>query len=134
MSFQDPSPPTFVTAARDSYPDTARTFASLTEFVSALPPRIASREHDFGLTWRDRSAAYRAAWIEDTGELYVVQLGEPEDGGGHVELLAAGASLERTRRALLGWRTRCGREDSLTWLRSASGQLDAHDAVVPAPG
>jgi hypothetical protein len=134
MSFQDQTPPTFVEAVPGSYPKTARTFASLTEFAAAMPPRIASRERDFGLAWRDGAAVYRAAWIEDTGELYVVQLGDPEHGGGHVEVLAARASLERTRRALLGWRAWCGREDSLAWLRSACRELDADDAVVPAPG
>jgi hypothetical protein len=123
MTFLESTPPTFATAAPGSYPDTPSTFGSLTVFAGARPARIASRERDFGLAWRDGAAVYRAAWVEDTGELYVVQLGEPQEGGGHVELLAVGAGLEQTRRALLGWRTWCGREGSLDWLRRRAERL-----------
>jgi hypothetical protein len=72
-----------------SYPDGPNTYASLDEFVRADPARLTSREVDFGVLWRERSSAsrsYRAAWIEQTGELYVVQAGEPGEGGGHVEV------------------------------------------------
>jgi hypothetical protein len=136
MAFLDVTPPTFVTAAAGSYPDGAGSFASLTDFEQATPARASSREHDFGLAWRDGAAVYRAAWIVDTGELYVVQLGEPEDGGGHVELLATTGDLEQVRRALLGWRTACGREGSLEWLRqTVRRRLPAPDTTGrrPAP-
>ena len=60
---------------------------------------------------------YRGAWIADTGERYIVQLGPPEHGGGHAELLSTGAGLEQLRAALSGWRAACGRDRSLEWLR-----------------
>jgi hypothetical protein len=122
MAFLDTTLPTFVTAEPGSYPDTAATFASITAFTSAAQARISSRERDFGLAWRDGGAVYRAAWIADTGELYVVQLGSPATGGGHVELLVAGASMERVARALAGWRDVCGRPDSMAWLRERAAR------------
>lgn len=117
MAFMDPTPPTFMAAAPGSYPETAATYGSVTEFVGMRPERVASRERDFGLAWRDGPAVYRAAWIADTGELYVVQLGAPAHGGGHVELLAAGADIDLVQRALAGWHVACGAEESLAWLR-----------------
>jgi hypothetical protein len=136
MTSLEPTSPTFVTAASGSYRNGAATFPSLTEFTRARPARARSRERDYGLAWRDGTNVYRAAWIADTGELYIVQLGDPEDGGGHVELLATGGDLEQTRRALLGWRTACGREESLGWLRERAGdRLPAPDTTrqQPAP-
>jgi hypothetical protein len=133
-----PQPPPFMTAAPGSYPDGPNSFASLTEFTRARPARIESRERDYGLAWRDGAAVYRAAWVADTGELYIVQLGAPEDGGGHVELLATGAGVEQTERALSGWRAACGREASLDWLRARAGRRlpgpAAADPRAPALG
>ena len=117
MAFMEPTPPTFVEATPGSYPETAATYGSITEFAAARPARIASRERDFGLAWRDGPAVYRAAWVADTGELYVVQLGAPAHGGGHVELLAEGADIDLVQRALAGWRVACGADGSLEWLR-----------------
>ena len=134
MTSLEPTSPTFVTAASGSYRNGAATFASLTEFTCARPERVQSRECDYGLAWRDGPNVYRAAWIADTGELYIVQLGEPEDGGGHVELLATGGDLEQTRRALLGWRSACGHEESLSWLRERAGRrLPAPDTTRQRP-
>jgi hypothetical protein len=79
--------------------------------------RIRSQERDFGLLWRDGSALYRAAWIEDTGELYIVQLGPPSAGGGHVELLAV-ADFQQLEQALAGWRDMIDQPNSLQWLRA----------------
>ena len=53
------------------------------------PARRGSRERDVGLFWRSRRGpTFRAAWVRDTGELYLFQhaLGGP--GGGSVHLLA----------------------------------------------
>jgi hypothetical protein len=82
-----PDPPR---AAPGSYAEGRDTYASLDDFLAADQRRLASRETDFGLHWRgdDGNTTYRAAWIEATGELYVVQSGSPLDGGGHVEVLA----------------------------------------------
>jgi hypothetical protein len=94
-----------------------RTFLSLGAFYASDPARRASRERDVGLFWRSsKGPTYRAAWVRDTGELYLFQhaLGGP--GGGSVHLVAPTfAELELDLR-LEGWRDVCGREGSLEWL------------------
>jgi hypothetical protein len=115
-------PPPLVRAASGSYPRGPDTYASLIDFATADARRLTSRERDLGLVWCDGERLFRAAVVEDTRELYVVQLGPPGDGGGHVEVLgtvAAGADLEGM---LDGWREAARRPDSLRWLRA---QLDA---------
>jgi hypothetical protein len=109
-------PPSLISAEPGSYPDDGSSYPSLLEFARARLPRIHSRERDFGLRWGNGTAIYRAAWIEDTGELYIVQLGPPASGGGHVRLLAAGADLEQVERALAGWQDIIDDSASLNWL------------------
>lgn len=103
-------------AAPGSYPPGPRTYSSIAAFVRGNPARLHSPEIDLGLHWHDRETLYRAAWIEDTGELYVVQLGAPEQGGGHVEVLAAGLEREALEAALSGWQEAHERQQ-LQWLR-----------------
>ena len=70
-----------------------------------------------GLWWRDRADGllHRAAWVSDTGELYLVRLGPVEEGGGEVE----------------GWREQCGGPRSLTWLRErARGHRERSTPLV----
>ncbi len=100
-------------------------YPSLSSFYLADQRRVASREVDVGLWWREGAdgALHRAAWVRDTGELYLVRLGSPADGGGAVELLATVADEERLQRALRGWRERCGQADSLSWLRERAASL-----------
>ena len=108
-----------------SYPDGPDAYASLDDFVRADPARLASREVDFGVLWRERSSAsrsYRAAWIERTGELYVVQAGSPGEGGGHVEVLGT-TDRAGVESALQGWQDQCRREGSLAWIRSRARRL-----------
>jgi hypothetical protein len=94
-------------------------YRSLANFYTADERRIHSRELDMGLWWRDRADGplHRAAWVNDTGELYLVRLGPEGDGGGRVELLATVADRERLEALLEGWRERCGELRSLSWLR-----------------
>jgi hypothetical protein len=120
----DSSPPTprdlppVPSADPGSFPRSATTYRSLADFLRERPQRRRSRERDVGLRWRDGHALYRAAWIEDTGELYLVQLGATGDGGGHVELLAGGLDHARMEAAVAGWRQAQDRDDhSLEWLR-----------------
>jgi hypothetical protein len=84
-------------AAAGTYEERTPTYRSVGAFVGERRQRLYSRERDMGLRWRDGTAIYRAAWIEDTGELYLVQLGTPDEGGGHVELLAAGLNSSSRR-------------------------------------
>jgi hypothetical protein len=115
-------PPPLMRAASGSYAVSPDTYASLIDFAATDARRLTSRERDLGLVWRDGERLFRAAVVEDTRELYVVQLGPAGQGGGHVEVLgtvAPGADLDGM---LDGWREVARRRDSLRWLRA---QLDA---------
>jgi len=110
-------------------------YESLARFYNADERRLRSREHDVGLWWRDGpdGPLHRAAWVSDTGELYLVRLGPAADGGGRVEVLASVAERELLERMLAGWRERCGQPRSLRWLReraSLTTRASADDARV----
>jgi hypothetical protein len=94
-------------------------YGSLASFYGADPRRVRSRELDIGLWWRERADGplHRAAWVSDTGELYLVRLGPLEDGGGEVEVLATVAEHMWLQSVLDGWREQCGGPRSLVWLR-----------------
>jgi hypothetical protein len=102
-------------------------YRSLVNFYTADERRIRSRELDVGLWWRDRAEdpLHRAAWVADTGELYLVRLGPEADGGGRVEVLATIADRARMEHLLEGWRERCGEPSSLSWLRRRAGRGSA---------
>ena len=110
-------------------------YRSMARFYAADPRRRASRERDVGLWWRDAADGplHRAAWVCDTGELYLVRLGPSEEGGGEVELLARVEDGERLERALAGWRERCGAPRSLSWLRERARRLSGRVRVA-TPG
>lgn len=118
-------------APAGSFEQNSATYASIVEFIDERRQRLYSRERDVGLRWRDGAAIYRAAWIEDTRELYLVQLGEPDRGGGHVELLAAGLEIEELQEAMLGWREAQDEgDDSLDWLRDRVRRLTAREGAM----
>jgi len=111
-------------ASDDDRPSAAR-YPTLVAFYSAEPKRLTSRERDVGLWWRSGTDGpmHRAAWVQDTGELYLVRLGPASDGGGAVEVLAHADDAEALERALSGWRERCGMPGSLGWLRTRAARL-----------
>ena len=85
--------------------------------------RLTSREIDFGVLWRDGAdSSYRAAWIEETGELYVVQAGQPSIGGGHVEVLGV-TDRVGVEAALEGWQTPAREHASVAWIRRRAAAL-----------
>ncbi len=94
-------------------------YESLARFYNADERRVRSRELDVGLWWREAADGplHRAAWVSDTGELYLVRLGPAADGGGRVEVLARVEDRELLEGVLDGWRERCGEPRSLQWLR-----------------
>jgi len=116
----------------------AARYGSLHSFYTADQRRVHSRECDVGLWWRESANGplHRAAWVRDTGELYLARLGPPEQGGGRVEVLAIVAELEQLEQALAGWRKRCGEPQSLAWLRERAkglgGRVRARRAQVTA--
>ena len=72
----------------------ARTYLSLGAFYASDPARRNSRERDVGLFWRSRQGpTYRAAWVRDTGELYLFQHALGARGGGSVHLLEPALEL-----------------------------------------
>jgi hypothetical protein len=105
-------------AERVSYP-------SLASFYSADSRRVASRELDVGLWWREHAQGplHRAAWVRDTGELYLVRLGSEQEGGGAVEVLADVSERDVLERAFEGWREHCGEPGSLGWLRARARRV-----------
>jgi hypothetical protein len=95
----------------------ARTYLSLGAFYASDPARRGSRERDVGLFWRSRSGpSFRAAWVCDTGELYLFQHALGGRGGGSVHLLTPPMDEAELERRLAGWPDVCGREGSLEWL------------------
>src|SRR6201986_62514 len=81
-------------------------YRSLSGFYTDDPRRARSAERDVGLWWREGAEGplHRAGWVKETGELYLVRLGPPEQGGGEVELLATVVDRARPDDALRGWR------------------------------
>ena len=110
-----------------------RRYPSLVAFYNAEPRRVSSREMDVGLCWRQDQDGplHRAAWIQETGELYLVRSGPPAEGGGGVEVLASTATRERLDEVLGGWREQCGEPRSLQWLRARAERLGGR--VVRSP-
>ncbi len=97
--------------------ETTRFYTSLHAFYAADDRRRSSRERDFGLMWRGRrDATYRAAWVPETGELYIIRNGHPLAGGGTVEVAERRFGLGELHAVLSGYQDVCGRRGSLGWL------------------
>lgn len=129
-------------AARRVHQRQRQRYRSLASFYTADDRRIRSRERDVGLWWREGTEGplHRAAWVSDTGELYLVRLGPADGGGGQVEVLATVRHSWQLEELLAGWRERCGEPHSLSWLReraalspsaSEGGDPDRHRGGAP---
>jgi hypothetical protein len=95
----------------------SRSYLSLAAFYASDPARRPSRERDIGLFWRSRrGTSFRAAWVRDTGELYLFQHALGARGGGSVHVLDPAMDEAELERRLAGWPDVCGREGSLEWL------------------
>jgi hypothetical protein len=98
----------------------SRTYLSLAAFYAADPRRRDSRERDVGLWWRSvRGPTYRAAWVQDTGELYLFQHALTGPGSGSVHVMAERFDSAELERRVDGWRDHVGRSGSLEWLMEA---------------
>ena len=89
---------------------TTTTYLSLGAFYAEDKRRDISREHDLGLWWLGddwHAPRFRAAWVAQTGELYLMQH-EGTAGGGRVDVVANAATLEEIEQRLDGWRAGVG--------------------------
>jgi hypothetical protein len=92
---------------------------TLGEFYASDPQRAHSREVDYGNLWREFAPVptYRVEWLPATGELYAVELSEPDERKDPVEVLGALWSRPQVEACLAGWAERCGGQRSLLWVR-----------------
>jgi hypothetical protein len=111
---------------------TTLTYPSLSIFYGKDGRRAASREHDLGLWWRTGPCgpSFRAAWVEETGEIYLVQY-EGVRGGGHVEVLGRRESLEQVRGELDGLERVVGEPGSVNWLRGRLSRFPGISQTAP---
>jgi hypothetical protein len=111
------------------------TYLSLDAFYAADPRRAASREIDTGLWWSglgSHAPTFRAAWVQATGELYVMQHAGTL-GGGRVDVLATVAGEDALHERVAGWQRVCGEEGSLRWLLDRADHVPAHLRRAAAP-
>jgi hypothetical protein len=93
------------------------TYPSLDAFYAADARRRRSRERDIGLAWRARAGhSFRAAWVQETGEVYLCKHGDPDCGGGIVLVLPRRFGAREVEPVFDGYRGVCGRPGSLAWL------------------
>ena len=103
-------------------PTISRSFPSLDAFYLDDRRRRFSRERDVGLFWRGREGdSFRAAWVQETSEVYLFRHGHEQDGGGTVHVLARRFGLGELHRELKGYAAVCGRRDSLRWFLDRLG-------------
>jgi hypothetical protein len=100
------------------------TYPSLGAFYLADRRRARSRERDVGLWWRSdgpHAPTFRAAYVEATGELYVMQH-EGTAGGGQIEVLGRFRSFAELHRLVQRWEEVCGEPGSIDWLLARVSQ------------
>ena len=109
----------------------AESYPSLEAFYAADSRRRHSRERDVGLLWRDRgNAAFRAAWVQGTGEVYLFMYERVDGSGGTVDVLDRRFGLRDLLRTFAGYRDVCGRNGSLLWLLDRADAPSAHPAAA----
>jgi len=92
---------------------------TLQEFYASDPRRADSREVGYGSLWREFAPVpnYRLGWVQRTGELYAVELSEPDERKDPVEVLGVLWSRPQVEACLAGWPEHCGGQRSLLWAR-----------------
>ncbi|MEA2341725.1 MAG: hypothetical protein QOG11_1802 [Solirubrobacteraceae bacterium] len=111
------------------------TYLSLDAFYASDQRRAASGEVDTGLWWSglgNHAPTFRAAWVQATGELYVMQHAGTL-GGGRVDVIAEVADEEALAARLAGWHRVCGEPGSLGWLLQRADRVPSHLRRAAAP-
>jgi hypothetical protein len=92
---------------------------TLQEFYASDPQRAHSDEVGYGSLWREFAPVpnYRLGWVQRTGELYAVELSEPDERKDPVEVLGVLWSRPQVEACLAGWPEHCGGQRSLLWAR-----------------
>jgi hypothetical protein len=92
---------------------------TLEQFYASDPKRAAEPQVPYGSLWREYAPVptYRLAWVPSTGELYAVELSEPDERNDPVEVLGVLWSRPQVEACLAGWPDRCGDQRSLLWVR-----------------
>jgi hypothetical protein len=109
----------------------AQSYPSLDAFYRADRRRRHSRERDIGLVWRGAGeATFRAAWVQETCEVYLFKHGHPLDGGGTVAVIDRRFGLGELQSALAGYRDVVGRSGSLVWFLERVAERTAPLAVA----
>jgi hypothetical protein len=92
---------------------------TLEQFYASDPQRAAAPQVPYGSLWREYAPVptYRLAWVPSTGELYAVELSEPDERDDPVEVLGVLWSRPLVEACLAGWPERCGDQRSLLWAR-----------------
>jgi hypothetical protein len=85
----------------------ARKELTLEEFYASDPQRAAAPQVPYGSLWRGFAPVptYRLAWVPTTGELYAVELSEPEERKDPVEVLGVLWSRPQVEACLLAGRS-----------------------------
>jgi hypothetical protein len=117
------SPAQHIPRAVAPLPGFRETHSSLAAFYAADARRWPSAEVDLGLRWHGAGVStYRAAFVEDTGELYVFEHVRADGGGGLVLVHERHFAERDVATAFAGWRDVCGAERSLDWLICRAGR------------
>ena len=106
----------------------SKRFSSLEAFYADDEARRRSGEADYGVWWSEPGVVgnWRVSYVRDTGEIYATLL-RGRGQHGRVDILAVVPpdegrryyeSPEALNELLSGWADRCGRPDSLSWVRA----------------
>jgi hypothetical protein len=107
------------------------TYDSLGAFVGDDPRRELRDEREVGEFWLGDgfpAAAWRAAWLPRTGELYMQRIGGVP-AGGRVTVVAHFADESTLGERLAGWDDVAGTAGSVHWLLQ---RLEIEDSHLPA--
>ncbi|MEY2516760.1 MAG: hypothetical protein QOJ89_4118 [bacterium] len=117
-------------------PPTLRTHDSLGAFVAEDERRELRNEHELGDFWLADGfppAAWRAAWLPRTGELYMQRIGGVPPSG-RVTVVAHFADEAALTTSLTGWENIAGTPGSVHWLLERLGLDDSHLPATATAG